>query len=288
MTAERGMATFSERTGLKPMKTILQKDSMDDALRNRLWNVLIESVWNQSADKYWSGSAGDGFFQRLWHFHYREPMDKRQHDYYSAITEVRNRYFAWEWNEVYDFIEFVARNRPPSSQDKFVRSCNYILEKELSAYRFVAQTLVPITSDQELEAVKNALELKDVLKPVRVHIAAAVKLFADRKAPDYRNSIKESVSAVEAVCGIIVGSSATLGQALKKLEDKGVPLHTALKSSFSSLHGYTSNADGIRHALLDESALDFDDAKFMLVSCSGFVNYLAAKASKAGVIRASK
>jgi hypothetical protein len=43
-------------------------------------------------------------------------------------------------------------------------------------------------------------------------------------------------------------------------------------------------ADGIRHALLEESTLDLDDAKFMLVSCSGFVNYLAAKAAKAGVI----
>ena len=220
-----------------------------------------------------------------WHFHYGEPMDQRPHDYYRAIQEVRNRYFRWEWNEVYEFIEFVARNHPP---DQFVEGCNRILEKELSAYRFVDYTLVPITTDQELEAVKNALELKDVLKPVRVHISAAVTLFADRKAPDYRNSIKESISAVEAVCNIIVGSSTTVGKALKKLEDKGVPLHAALKSAFSSLYGYTSDADGIRHALLDESTLDFDDAKFMLVSCSGFVNYLAAKASKAGVVSAGK
>jgi hypothetical protein len=34
--------------------------------------------------------------------------------------------------------------------------------------------------------------------------------------------------------------------------------------------------------LLEESTVDFDDAKFMLVSCSAFVNYLAAKSSKAG------
>jgi hypothetical protein len=279
------MATFSERTGLKPVRSVLQKDSMDDALRNRLWNVVTESVWNQFSHRYWSESAGDSFFKRLWHSHYREPTDQRPHDYYSAIQEVRNRYFRWEWNEVYDFIEFVARNHPP---DQFVRGCNYILERELSAYRFVNETLVPITSDQELEAIQNALELKDVFKPVRVHITAAVKLFADRKTPDYRNSIKESISAVEAVCSIIVGSSATLAQALKKLEDKGVPLHAALKSAFSSIYGYTSDADGIRHALLNESTLDFDDAKFMLVSCSGFIYYLAAKASKAGAIPVGK
>jgi hypothetical protein len=254
---------------------------MDDALRNRLWNVMIYSVWNHFPNAYWSGSAGDVFFQRLWHFHYAQPMDQRADNLGEAVIEVRNRYFRWAWNEVYDFIEFVAQNCP--ADYKVAASCNGVLEEELSAYRFVNQTLVPITNEQELEAIQDALELKDALMPVRVHINTAVKLFADRKAPDYRNSIKESISAVEAACSIIVGASATLGQALKKLEEKGVTLHGALKSAFSSLYGYTSDADGIRHALLDESTLDFDDAKFMLVSCSGFVNYLAAKASKAGV-----
>jgi hypothetical protein len=87
------------------------------------------------------------------------------------------------------------------------------------------------------------------------------------------------------MCQIITAQDkATLRQALKKLEDKGIELHPALKNSFSNLYGYTNGAGGIRHALRDESTLDFDDAKFMLVSCSPFVNYLAAKASKAKVL----
>jgi len=60
-------------------------------------------------------------------------------------------------------------------------------------------------------------------------------------------------------------------------------MHSALKSAFSSLYGYTSDADGIRHALLNEPNLYFEDAKFMLVSCSTFINYLIIKASKAGI-----
>jgi hypothetical protein len=90
------------------------------------------------------------------------------------------------------------------------------------------------------------------------------------------------------MCKIITGDEkATLNIALKKLEAAGIPLHTALKQAFDKLYAYSGDADGIRHALLVESTLDFDDAKFMLVSCSGFVNYLAAKAAKAGVIKAS-
>jgi hypothetical protein len=113
----------------------------------------------------------------------------------------------------------------------------------------------------------------------------ALDLLADRKSPDYRNSIKESISAVEAICSLVAGSSsATLGQALKELEKKkSVDMHPALKGAFDKLYGYTSDAEGIRHALLKESNLDFEDAKFMLVSCSAFINYLRAKSAKAGI-----
>ncbi len=62
-------------------------------------------------------------------------------------------------------------------------------------------------------------------------------------------------------------------------------MHPALNRAFSNLYGYTSGGDGIRHALLDEPNLDFEDAKFMIVSCSGFINYLISKASKAEAIQ---
>ncbi len=74
-------------------------------------------------------------------------------------------------------------------------------------------------------------------------------------------------------------SKATLGQALKIIENK-INIHPALKIAFDKLYGYTSDEDGIRHCLMDESNLDFEDAKFMLVSCSAFINYLKEKASK--------
>jgi hypothetical protein len=74
---------------------------------------------------------------------------------------------------------------------------------------------------------------------------------------------------VEAICKIITGDEkATLNAALRRLEGSGIPLHAALRQSFERLYAYTGDADGIRHALLDESRLDFDDAMFMLVSCS--------------------
>ncbi|MBI2817655.1 MAG: hypothetical protein HYX72_12020 [Acidobacteria bacterium] len=94
---------------------------------------------------------------------------------------------------------------------------------------------------------------------------------------------KESISAVEALCKLITNKhKATLGDALKELEKK-LPMHQAFKNALNNLYGYTSDAEGIRHALLDESKLTPDDGKFMLVLCSAFVNYVTAVASKAGI-----
>jgi len=80
------------------------------------------------------------------------------------------------------------------------------------------------------------------------------------------------------MCILITGDpKATLGNALKTIEKKH-GLHKSLKNAISSLYGYTSDSSGIRHALTDNSEeVQFEDAKFMLVSCSAFVNYLMAK-----------
>ena len=63
------------------------------------------------------------------------------------------------------------------------------------------------------------------------------------------------------------------------LVDKKYPLHGALKEAFKKLYGYTSDAGGIRHGSLDLANVDYDLAKYMLVSCSAFINYLISKSN---------
>lgn len=173
--------------------------------------------------------------------------------------------------------------------EAFMKACNDILEAELSAYRFVGKQITQITVKEEIAEIEEALE--SPFKVVNKHLEEALKLMSDKKLPDYRNAIKESISAVEAMCRIIAKKEkATLGDALDIVGDMlkekcGTELHPALKKAFQSLYGYTSAAEGIRHALLEEKvSLGFEDAKFMLVSCSAFVNYLISKASKAKII----
>jgi hypothetical protein len=79
----------------------------------------------------------------------------------------------------------------------------------------------------------------------------------------------------------LAGAKSTgLDAALTKLGEK-VAIHGALKSGFSKLYGFTSDEDGIRHAILDQPNVGFAEAKYMIVACSAFVNFMITKAEEA-------
>jgi soluble cytochrome b562 len=197
------------------------------------------------------------------------------------LAYVRKYFFECEWFEVYDFLEFVANNHDDEGRTgPLIFRSNVSLESEMSAYRFVDKCITQITSQVEIEAIEEAISTP--LKAVSTHLETSLGLLSDKKAPDYRNSIKESISAVEAMCKLISKKDkGTLAEALKSI--KTIEIHPALKKAFDSMYGYTSDEDGVRHSVMEESDLKFEDAKFMLVSCSAFVNYLTSKANGEGI-----
>jgi hypothetical protein len=208
------------------------------------------------------------FFQGVWHGFFRRSMDEIPLLWHLAYERLKNEYKILKWYEVYDFLEFIGKQIPnPRGIDTvgFANACNEVLEQEMSGYRFVGNEIAAIIDDQEIAAVEEALSPGLRSDPVQTHLTRALELFADRQNPDYRNSIKESISAVEASCQQATGNkAATLGDALKKLK-ASASLHPALEMAFQKLYGYTNDADGIRHALKEGSSLTLADAKFMLV-----------------------
>lgn len=261
---------------------------MDEALRNRLWNLLTSFYWDKGLNFPLYDDLSQNmhtFVRNLWHNYFKLAFSGIGDMWPPILDAISKYYFKCGWNNVYDFIEFVANNYPDEEINKqFVQACNDVLESDLSAYRFVGKQITPITSENEIAEIEEATS--SPFESVNTHLESGLKLMSDRTSPDYRNSIKESISAVEALCRIVTkDNKATLGKALDVIEKEGkIELHGALKKAFDSLYGYTSSAEGIRHSLLDEkTTLSFEDAKFMLVSCSTFVNYLITKASKAGL-----
>ncbi|MGC2411699.1 MAG: hypothetical protein WA459_03250 [Stellaceae bacterium] len=279
LLSQRNSMRFSQKHGFRPVRSVIQVDVADDALRNALWSTVHTFVLGSMHRYiYVVPAALSPFADALWVDHYKQPIDTRPaigYDFYKAIKEAE---FGGQWYEIYDLISFILERfafRDTADRDRFRDLCNANLQREMSAWRVVGDEIARLTSEEEIAAVEESLTSSG---PVATHIATALARLSDRAAPDFRNSIKESISEVEAMCRSITGDrKATLGNALNLLEENGINLHPALKSAFEKLYGYSSDSDGIRHSLLEESRLDFEDAKFMLVSCAAFINLLRAR-----------
>lgn len=258
---------------------------MNDTLRNGIWNVLYAGEFGREGFldeiQIRDGSSRrieqriEAFSRALWADYFKLPVDKRP-DYTSQILEeIRDYFFNCDWHEVYDFMEFCVTYY----KDRMVAPLNSMLERELAGYRIIDGKVAPISSTEEVETIQEAIG-DNTFPGASAHLKSALDLLSRKTNPDYRNSIKESISAVESVsCKITGSTSATLGAALKELARKH-SLHGALKDGFLKLYGYTSDSDGIRHAMLEESQLTQADAIYFLVSCSAFVNYLKSKISE--------
>lgn len=283
------MKRFSQRIGAVEAPTAIQLEGMSAALRNSIWNY-IHALFSKDDSGWW------GIAEYSAQFFFKVPVDELPPYNLRRMEWIKKHVYDMTWHEVYDFVEFVAdwyekSLRYPKVRKTQIHSVfNQILEIELSGYRFIQGELAPISNPAEVSEIESALNTtaKHGLAGAHAHISTALQLLAKRPDPDYRNSIKESISAVEAIAKQL-GSpeSQGLGGALNELSRK-VSLHGGFRAGLLSLYGYTSDEGGIRHAMLDEPNVGYDEAKYMVVACSAFVNYLTAKANQSGILGAKK
>lgn len=281
--------SFSQRMGIDPIPDILQTNSMDQPLKTALWNSFYSNIWQQlprdSVEDMltyldYLYAWGCTFYRLLVQDYFHKPIDRISYKYSDCLSEVREYFLSKaSWSDVYNFVEFVCTCSfqdgygYESLKEKFISNCNLELAKHRSGYRIVDGLVTPITNEVETGSIEKALE--SPYEHANQHLHSALEKLSDRNNPDYRNSIKESISAVETICRKLTGES-TLDRALKKIDSK-LHFNNQFKQGLEKLYHYTNGEDGIRHAIMEDSTISFDEAKFMLVSCSAFVNYLTAK-----------
>lgn len=288
---------FSDRNAIKPENNEIQLTEFDKRTRIQLQNMISELYsYVYNGDLYYGNKHIQDYLKYIQGTVYAEPVDTRKKiDDSKIIKMINNTISNDDYDDVLTLIEAIIQHWDLYLQDslgygyynRFTKQydgpsiydlANIYLKREYIGYRFVDGIIVPISDEFEIAAINEAVSNK--FAPVNAHITKANRLLADREKPDYENSIKESISAVEAMCELITGikgKEATLGKLLKVLEDKGVVIHGSLKSAFNTLYGYASDANGIRHAGDIGGPLStFEEAKFMLVTCSAFINYLTA------------
>lgn len=260
-------------------KPSIQLESMDDALRNSLFNVvntyLLEGL---RSSRIIERRPYKNRFNRLWADFFKQPLHESP---VNTAGHTRATDFVYiffrdaSWNVVYDAIEFLVSLSGGRLSEKF----NHVLEREVAGYRILDGVVTPISDAAQISAIESGLQASSQTKlsGVNNHLATSLRLLADRKQPDYRNSIKESISAIESLAAVVTDQKKpNLKDALRELEQSGT-LHPALRGAFLKLYGWTSDEDGVRHALMESSDLDFADAQFMLVASSAFVHLMVAK-----------
>ncbi len=270
---------FSERKGIKHFSDIVQTKDLNERTRNKLYTALKEifDLINKNPNKY-----GDYFVEYV----YEELFSLTKRDIpnyygyeYSKIFEIIYGIFQKEnYIEVFTFIEGIINAYTYidnisysrfNCRKYYIQLVSAIFKTENVNYRIIDGKVTDIVNEEQIKCLEKTLN--NPYNVVSEHYAKAIEQLYSVK--DFDNSIKESISSVEAMCQIITkNNKATLGDTLKLLKDN---IHPAMKSAFEKLYGYTSDANGIRHSNgLGEGNSTFEEAKYMLISCSAFVNYL--------------
>ncbi|MEM8579095.1 MAG: hypothetical protein AAGF60_14695 [Pseudomonadota bacterium] len=198
---------FSERIGLTKPRKQLALEEVPQSLKDGLWDV-ISSTFFFSTSTFdivgrWDGN--DPHFEDLTYFIWfnflREATENREREGERIKRQLRQRFQQGDFKFVYDFVEFLGRLDERDigrryTVPTFREICNHIFEREMSSLRFVGSLLVPISNEHELSTVDVVMENSE-FQEVAAHIRRAAELLGARPTPDYRNSIKESISAVE-------------------------------------------------------------------------------------------
>ena len=281
---------FSKRMGIIGQKQ-MQIDDLDEATRRRLYNCFSEI--RKILDKQKGGSISDD-----WRFHWRENILKgfflvTDNEYYIPTylsgletkpnildlfdAKINNVFFEQSWEMVFDLYEFICTMLQRDSQiyGYIEKNVNRILEEENVGYRLILGVFSGITNETEVNAIKEIEKIP--FNRSKRHIEKAIQHLSDRKNPDYHNSIKESISAIES---LIKEATKNDTATIQKI-DQSFTLHPAFAKAIKQLYGFTSDDAGIRHASNKDSLqVDYSTAQFMLVICSAFIHFLISKSKK--------
>ena len=289
---------FSERIGKPTCVTTIQLNEFDDHTRTQISNQLFKlldfifsnqneysvGMYQDPASNMGSDFCKDLRANVLGYSVFLHSFDIIRWD--REFDRIDNVIAQAPYNEVLDVIEYcyywVTHRSDPLIKTTWKNAFNMLFRQEYVGYRFVSDQIVPVTDELEIREIEQAC--KTPFDGARTQLQKALGFLSDRENPDYKNCVKESISAVESVCKVISGNEkAALKDALNGLIFNGMNIHGSLKSAILSLYGYASDEGGIRHAEREtESTVTFEEAKFMMVTCSAIVNYLVAEYGKHG------
>ena len=279
--------TFSQAQGYEELPRPLKLEELPSNARTQIWNAFYSSIdASVQRNEYGVFVAGGWrdilYAKHVWYDNL--PIDEWDTSFEDLTHGIRRSIAALPFNQVFDLIQFVLRQPkcPPYLVDMmkgaFVFSrLAYVIDET------PPPTIIPAVTDAEGNTIIESLQ---TLRQAGLDGSASHLRKASEgiNGNDWAGSIRESIHAVESVARQLdPEASKTLRPALASLE-KRETLHPALKEAFNRLYGYTSDEQGVRHALLHQANpnVGMDEAVFMLGACASFASYLWRKHAAGG------
>lgn len=269
--------TFSQREGKAPLPEPMRLEHIPQKFRQLVW-LFIDREGHE-----------DGLY--LLH-----TINTIMRDYqFNILGTLHDEIVYWSWSdfkklitegeyhEILTVIEFVLRHK--DCWETLRENLVSVFDDTPIAY-FVEEinglpTIMPRVSREAGEATQEAIQSISAggFEGAATHLRQAAEQI---NAGQYANSMVDSIHAVESVAREIAPKEKTLGPALDSLSKAGLLNHPALKEGFKKIYGYTNDAQGIRHPLVDRGSPDvgLDEAVFMFGACASFAAYLVSKHRK--------
>ena len=278
-----GNLPFSQRYNYEPLPEPMRLEQLSNDLRREIWNA-IRSLLLEGRKEYMSyyfSAQHKRFIERVLGKFHKLSEDEITTSYQEVLVSFKEIVVDGPFNRVLDLVEIILNDIEFREDlvyemgDLFeLHHAPYWLDASQEPYRFH-----PRSSVEQGQAAQQAIQLlqENKMDGATAHLGQASEHINQGQ---YADSVSDSIAAVESVARKIdPKANRTLSPALDSLEQAGVVKHPALKMAYSKLYGYTSDEEGIRHALIDKSEANvgLDEAVFMYGACASFAAYLACK-----------
>lgn len=275
MNADRNFPehlTFSQRYGYTSLPNPMIVEEISDDLRREIYNVVYRYCDSYHVDEYSKYVIAKIL---------KKPEDEMSSFFSNQAKHFKAVILGGKFFLVLDLLEELINDRV--FEEPFLKKFEDLFDQYAAAYWLDTSQkpyhFFPRASKEQGDATQEAIETIRAggLDGSATHLHQAAEHI---NVGQYADSIVDSIHAVESVARTIAPSnSKSLGPALDSLENSGLLKHPALKEAFKKLYGYTSDEQGIRHALLTNDAPDVgrDEAVFMFGACASFAAYLVNK-----------
>ena len=266
--------TFMQAEGLAPLPRQLKREELPDALRQDLADFFYGVLLCEKSGRHpgnlsvaegelllpvWRSSLFNGGVRNF----PTERYDWRQKTVHICTLE--------EWKKVYELLACLLS--APACSARLKEIINIILTRHRAAYRVIEDTLVPVVSEADADALKkNLAPLRETgEESVMQHFKEAAMELGQGK---YNKSVHSSAMGLEKALKK-QHKKESFKSGVEKLCREG-KIHPALAESIKKVYAFACDALDVRHPG-DESKkapVTEDTALFVFSACAASANYI--------------